>query len=266
MGDCAGRQPQVRLIDAAGRLKRFCERIQAALDVAEAGDRIMVPEGRHVGDLYVGADVTLTGANVGVPGVSSRRGIETTIMGRIIIGLGATSTVIDGLMVWGGFDLQPGVIVNRRFVLRNCVIDGRDGATAIAVARGTASAILDNLILGGREAAIRIACGFDDLAVRGNRIEAAADSVGIFVSGGPDPDRITLSGNIFLGGSYGVLFQADSGFGQPGDAVLLSGNQFGESCGGLVYGAPGVAAVHADGASPVWLEFSHGMSFQVSDA
>jgi hypothetical protein len=265
MDDRGRRIPQVRLIDAAGRLKRIFGRVQAALDAAEAGDRVIVPDGRHVGDLRVSADITLTGTNFGVPGVSPQRGIESTIMGRIIIGHGAASAVIDGLMVWGGLDLLPGTTVNRRFVLRNCVIDGRDGGTAIAVARGTASGIFDNLILGGDEAAVRIACGFDDLSIRGNRIESAHDGVGVFVSGGPDPDRITLCSNTFLGGSYGVLFQADSGFGRQGDAVLLSDNQFGESRGGAVQGAPRVAAVHADGASPAWLEVSHGLTFQVSD-
>jgi hypothetical protein len=263
-GSEADTLPQVRLFNEAGRLKRIYHDIQAALDAAAERDRILAPAGRHVGDLHISTDVTLSGMNAGRPGGSARRGIETTIMGRIVMGQNARSIVLDGLVVWGSFAMEPAAQTDRRFALRNCVIDGRDADAAISLARGAASEIVNNLILGGNEAAIGIRCGFDDLSICGNRIDAAAGAVGIALAGGPGTDRIEILGNTFMDGFYGVFVHGGE-LGQQGDAVLLSGNHFGENSGGTKGGAPRIAAVHADAPLPAWLEFSLGLSLELNN-
>jgi nitrous oxidase accessory protein NosD len=250
---------QVRLLNAAGRLRRNCEDVQTALDAAEAGDRIQIPEGRHVGDLFIRTSVTLSGRNAGRPGRSSRREIEATLLGHVVMGTGAGSVVIDGLVIWGSFTMEPDEAGERRLAVRNCVIDGRDSHAAIHLARGTSSEIVNNLILGGSTAAIRIACGFDGLSICGNHIETPGGAAGIALHGGPRADRVEILGNTFLDGNYGVLLHAGN-LGQLDDSVVLSGNHFGERGGG----APLVAAIHADGVLPGSLEASLGASLALN--
>jgi hypothetical protein len=159
--------------------------------------------------------------------------------------------------------MERAAITERRFALRNSVIDGRDTGSAISLARGVASEIVNNLILGGSSAAIGIPDGFDDLTITGNRIESAVGAVGIELGGGPGTDRIEILGNTFLHGDHGVFIRAGA-IGQQGDAVLLSGNHFGEELDGSKRDAPAISAVHASGPLPSWLEFSLGLSLELN--
>lgn len=256
--------PQVRLFNGGGRLKHIHQNIQAALDAADEGDRIVVQAGRHVGDLFVRRGVTLAGVNVGRPGDSPRREVESTLLGHVVMCASAASLVLDGLTLQGAFEMEHSVVPGRCFALRNCVIDGRDVDCAISVARGTASEIINNMVYGGLEEAICVGSGFDDLTISGNRIQIAVGAVGIALNGGRGRDRIEILANTFMGGDYGILIETDGGLGEQGDAVLLSGNHFGEECSNVVRGAPAVAAVHADGPMPSWLEFSLGLSIDLN--
>lgn len=262
--DSGAERAPVRLFDGMGRLRRTCPSLQAAVEVAVDGDRIVVPMGRHVGDVYIGRAVSISGANIGRPAVSPRRTAEATIMGRIVVGRTATGVIIDGLAIVGSVAMERVLPGNRQLVLRNCVIDGRDTDTAITAASGFGSTIANNLILGGSDEAILIPCGFDGLVISGNHIHATAGAVGIALSGGPGPDCLEILGNTFLGGDYGVLMEVDGALGQPGDAVVLTGNHFGERIAGMVSGAPAVAAVHADGPVPAVLESSLGASLEMN--
>lgn len=253
---------RVRLFNGAGRLKHICDSVQEAIEVADDGDRIVLPAGRHVTDVRIDRPLTLCGANVGRSAGSPRRGVETTLMGRVVVGRHATNVVIDGLTVVGSMQTEPAALPGQHFVLRNCVIDGRDGETAINVDGGTGSALTSNLVLGGRDEAIRIPHGFDDLAISGNRIHAAEGAVGIALSGGPGTDSVQIVGNTFVGGDYGVLLEVNQGLAQPGDVVTVAGNQFGEVLAGIPSGAPVIAAVHADGPVPASLEGSLGISLE----
>lgn len=256
--------PQVRMFSGNGILKRIYLDIQSALDAAEEGDRIMVPAGRHVGDLHVRTGVTLAGMNMGRASGAASRGVETTILGRVIMTGSARSVVLDGLVIWGDFEMERATAPARRFALRNCVIDGRDSDAAVSLARGASSEIINNLILGGVHEAISIRGGFDDLSISGNRIEASIGAVGISVHGGADTDRMQILGNTFVDGDYGIFIHADGNLGTQGDSVLLSGNHFGEDNGGMACSAPAVAGVHADGPLPAWLELSLGMSLDLN--
>jgi hypothetical protein len=62
----------VRLLDATGRLKQVHTAIQAAVDCAMPGDRI-VATSHPIGDLCVRKPVTLSGANAWLPGFRGRR-------------------------------------------------------------------------------------------------------------------------------------------------------------------------------------------------
>ncbi len=256
--------PQVRMFSGSGILKRIYLDIQSALDAAEEGDRIMVPAGRHVGDLHVRTGVTLAGMNMGRPSGAASRGVETTILGRVIMTCSARSLVLDGLVIWGDFEMERATAPARRFALRNCVVDGRDSDAAVSLARGASSEIINNLILGGVHVAISIRGGFDDLSISGNRIEASTGAVGISVHGGADTDRMEILGNTFVEGDYGIFIHADGNLGTQGDSVLLSGNHFGEDSCGMACSAPAVAGVHADGPLPAWLELSLGMSLDLN--
>ncbi len=254
---------QVQLFNSAGQLQSRHERVQTALDAARDGDRITVPAGRHVGDLHISKAVTLVGMNAGRPG-HSRRGVESMLLGCIVMSPSARTVVIDGLVLLGPFVMRHAAAADRSFALRNCIIDGRDGETAISLTRGCTSEIFNNLILGGGAEAIFIRRGFDDLCIGGNRFQAAAGAAGIALCGGPGPNRIQIVGNTFLDGDYGILIEEESGLGQPGDAVVVSGNHFGEDWGGIAGRAPAVAAIHADGPFPRWLEFSMSASLDLN--
>jgi hypothetical protein len=148
-------------------------------------------------------------------------------------------------------------------MMRNCVVDGRDSHVAVSLARGAGSEIINNLLLGGDEAAIHISEGFAGLSVCGNRIEAAAGTPGMRVNGGAGGNRLEFLGNTFIDGDYGILLHADGRLGLQGDSVLLSGNHFGEQrVGGS--GSPAIAAVHADGPLPAWLELSLGLTLELN--
>jgi hypothetical protein len=253
----------VRVFDGSGAMKGMYLDVQDALDAADEGDHVMVPAGRHVGDLHVRNGVTLAGANIGRPGGAVSRGVESTVLGRVIMAATARSLALDGLVIWGDVAMEATDETQRRLVLRNCVVDGRDGHVAVSLARGTDAEVINNVILGGDDAAIRICEGFAGLNVCGNRIEAATGAAGIRVHGGAGCDRLEFLGNTFVGGDYGILLHADGRLGMQGDSVLLSGNHFGED-GGFGKDAPAIAAIHADGPLPAWLELSLGLTLNLN--
>jgi hypothetical protein len=255
--------PAVRLFDDSGAMKGMYQDVQHALDAAAEGDLIAVPAGRHVGDLHVRTGVTLAGANIGRPGGSPARDVESTVLGRVFMDATARSLVLDGLVVWGDVTMEPADEPQRRLAIRNCVIDGRDSRIAVSLLRGTGSEIINNLILGGDEAAIRISEGFAGLSVCGNRIEAAAGASGIRVNGGAGCNHMEFLGNTFVDGDYGILLHADGRLGMQGDSVLVSGNHFGEQRAGG-NGSPAIAAIHADGPLPAWLELSLGLTLNLN--
>jgi hypothetical protein len=259
-----GVSPQIRLSDRGGNFKHLYPNIQAALDAADEDDCINVPAGRHVGDLYVRRSVTLSGANAGRPGESPRRDGESTLLGQIQMGAGAASLVLDGLALRGAFDMEPTKAADRRFSLRNCVMDGRDADCAISVAQGAASEIFNNMVYGGSQEAIRVGNGFDGLSITGNRIQIATRAVGIALKSGRGSDHIEILANTFLDGDYSVLIRTECWHGEPGDSILLSGNHFGEECGSVVRGAPMIAAVHTDGGMPASLELLLGFSIDLN--
>ncbi|MEJ0040536.1 MAG: right-handed parallel beta-helix repeat-containing protein [Gammaproteobacteria bacterium] len=254
----------VRLFDGTGRPRGAYPNIQAAIDLARDGDRISVPAGPYPGDLYIGRPITLTGANAGKAGSVDGRGVEAAIVGCVVIGSQATHVVIDGFAIIGSVTTELAAEANQHLALRNCVIDGRDMSSAIAVLSGSGTSLANNVILGGVDEAIYVPYGFEDLAITGNRIRAASGGVAIALNGGAGADSVRIFGNTILGGDYGVLIEVDSGLEQAGDFITIAGNQFGELLEGAPSGAPVVACVHADAPVPATLERSLGASLELN--
>jgi len=248
----------VRLLDAMGLLKQVHTTIQAAIDCAVPGDRIVVAPSYHVGDLCFRKPVTLSGANAGLPGSSARRGLETHLSGRVLIGSDAGEVVIDGFTIIGSVSTEPCAITPQRLALRNCVIDGSGERAAVSVLGGSGVTIIDNRIIGGADEAIYVPYGFDNLAIVGNTIQIAEGAAGIALNGGAGVDNACMLGNILLGGDYGVLIEVDEGLEQAGDAITVTGNQFGELEDGASRNGMVIAAIHANRPVPFGLEQSLG--------
>lgn len=238
----------VQLLDGTGRLRGACECLQTAIDAADSGDRVVVPVGRHVGDLYIHDAVMLAGANVGRIASSPRRSAETLIMGRVFISRHAGEVVLDGLSIDGSVEIERAANPAQRLVLRNCVVDGRDEPAALVLSGGSGNRVTANLLIGGSEEVIRVPAGFDNLQIRGNRIVTASGAVGIALGASRGPDRARICGNVIVGGDYGVLVEAGGGSGHPDDLILVTDNQFGEHLAGAACAAPRVAAVMSDDA------------------
>lgn len=75
--------------------------IQHAVDVATAGDTVVVGAGSYAENVALTKQITLQGANVGVAGTGTR-GTESAITGYIRIYAAADGSVVDGFSVAGG--------------------------------------------------------------------------------------------------------------------------------------------------------------------
>ncbi|HEY8506998.1 MAG TPA: right-handed parallel beta-helix repeat-containing protein, partial [Steroidobacteraceae bacterium] len=244
-------------------LKRTCENLHDALTLAEDGDTIVVAAGTYEEVLYISRDITLTGANRGISGSSHERGPETAIRGDIIIGPDAESVVIDGFAITGSITTALKARARQRFVLQNSVVDGRGARAAISLMKGASGTIADNVIMGGADEAIYVPYGFRDLVITTNCIRAATGSAAIVLGGGPGVDRVHVLGNTITGGDYGVFIEVSNGLAQPGDAIHIAGNTFGERdpCAGR---PPVVACVYADDLVPAPLRASLGTSLALN--
>ncbi|MBX5463625.1 MAG: right-handed parallel beta-helix repeat-containing protein [Steroidobacteraceae bacterium] len=251
----------VWLVDTRGCLKSTYGDIQSALDAAQEGERLVVGAGTYEQNLRIVKAVTLSGANVALTGTARDRKDETVLRGHITVGPEAESAVVDGFTIIGSITtgLSPGA--RQRFVIQNSVIDGSGTGAAISLMNGATATIANNRIIGGADEAIYVPYGFGDLAITGNRIEAAVGSAAIALGGGSGVDRVHVLGNTIMGGDYGVLIEVSSGFAQAGDAIHIAGNTFGdpvERC------APAVACVYADDFVPESLRPSLGVSVSLN--
>lgn len=251
----------VWLVDTRSCLKSTYGDIQSALDAAQEGERLVVGAGTYEQNLRIVKAVTLSGANVALTGTSRYRKDETVLRGHITVAPEAASAVVDGFTIIGSITtgLAPGA--RQRFIIQNSVIDGSGTGAAISLMNGATATIANNRIIGGVDEAIYVPYGFGDLAITGNRIEAAVGSAAIALGGGSGVDHMHVLGNTIMGGDYGVLIEVSSGFAQPGDAIHIAGNTFGdpvERC------APAVACVYADDFVPESLRPSLGVSVSLN--
>lgn len=254
----------VRRLDGAGEVRGSYATIQSAIDAAVAGERIVVGPGTYLEDLYIGTGITLSGVSAGRPGVSDRRGVESAIAGHIVVACDVKDVVIDGFAIVGSVTTERSATARQHLALRNCVINANGASAAVFVPAGSGITIANNLIVGGADECIYVPCGFDDLAIVGNRICAAEGAVAIALHGGSGKDSVNIFGNVILGGDYGVIVEVDSGLAQVGDVITIAGNQFGEVRDGVVAGAPAVAAIYADGPVPSALHRSLGASLDLN--
>lgn len=254
----------VRCYDRSGELRGSYATIQAALDAAHHGERIVVGPGSYLEDLYISAGITLSGANAGLAGTSAQRGVETAVAGQVVVGCDVLDVTMDGLSIVGSITTERSAEAGQRLSVRNCVINGQDASAAIFLLAGRGVTISNNLIRGGADEAIYVPCGFYDLAITGNRICVADGAAAIALSGSAGADSAHIFGNVIVGGDYGVVVEVDSGLEQAGDVITIAGNQFGEVVDSVAKGAPAVAAIYADGPVPPALHRSLGASLELN--
>jgi Ca2+-binding RTX toxin-like protein len=168
----------VHLFNGATLIGTF-DTIQAAIDAAADGNTIRAAAGTYAENLNVNKDVTILGANDGVPG-DGTRGAETVIDGQVVIA--TTGVTVDGVSIVG----------DAASVL---------GSTALVINAGSNNFSLVNSVLSSNSAAdfaIFTAAGITGLDIGHNLIEGY--SIGAYVSGG------TTAGSI-----HDNLFQGDGG-------------------------------------------------------
>lgn len=250
----------VHLRGSDGKRKGGFGDIQAALDAADQGDRIDVAAGTYEGDLWITRAVTLCGANAGLPGYSAKRGLESHISGRVRVSREAAGAVIDGVSIRGELTLELTTGLSLHLSVRSCIIDGRGGSSAVCMLTGSPATIAGNLLVSGSEEAIYVPHGFENLVISGNRLQLIDGASGIVLRGGAGRDCAHIIGNTLVGGDYGILVEVDAGLQQPGDAITITGNCFGESRDDGYDAGPAVAAISADGPVPRGLMHTLGSS------
>jgi serralysin len=124
---------RVQLFDTANNLVGTFDTIQAAVDAAASGYTIRAEAGTYAETVTVDEDVTIEGANAGVPG-SGARGAETVIDGGVH--MHAAGATLDGLTVLGGGSLagnSAGIYVDVDDVtLTNLIVQG-DGSVGTGI-------------------------------------------------------------------------------------------------------------------------------------
>lgn len=236
----------VRHFGRDGRRKGVYNTIQQAIDVAADGDRIEVAPGEYAGDLLISRPLTLLGANAGRPGHSAQRGLESSVLGNVVIRTGPAEVVIDGLSIRGQVSSRVAAGPRSHLALRCCTIDAAGLVTAVTILAGSGTMLAGNRICSGTEEGIHAPAGFDDLVISGNRVETSEGAAGIVLHAGAGTDSAYILGNTVVGGDYGILVEGGIDLEGPGDSITIAGNCFGELHDGIAWGAPAIAAICTD--------------------
>jgi len=200
----------VLLYDGSNNLIGTFTTIQAAIDAASDGYRIVAEAGTYAEDLTLDKDVTIEGANAGLAGTDGARGAETIIDGSVDVTSAGSGATIDGVEIVGtsnigGFDVAVNVNANADgFSLVNSVLSGVESITPPA----PTFAILTGGVAG--------------LDVSGNLIEGYA--IGAYVSGGDTSG--TFNDNLFQGDGAGSGTGLQQGIFLETSHVILDGNTF----------------------------------------
>ncbi|MGR3424692.1 MAG: tandem-95 repeat protein [Sagittula sp.] len=173
--------------------------IQAIIDLASAGDTIVVNAGTYEENLTLGKQLTLVGPQAGVGGTDGARGAEAVIAGSVSFNGGSDGSTLDG------FRVEDGALTGSSLVyvgvdgitVTNSVLDGdypTDSGTRGILTAGTADdlTVSDNLITEVRSGIyFNVGTG---AVVTGNSF--VANGNGINADG---PQMTDISGNIFDG-------------------------------------------------------------------
>ncbi|HEX7115844.1 MAG TPA: hypothetical protein VF193_11995 [Steroidobacter sp.] len=240
----------VRVFDGEGALKAIYEDLRDALAAAEDGDVLELLAGNFtlvLDETFQGIDasIILRGANAGLSAGSIARGAESaiTVIGGPLAVL-AENVTIDGVsvaaMIQAGPEAQGLTLINSRL----------NGSPNVALQLAVDGAIVSgNLITGdiGVEAS-----SFGELIIQNNRFET--ETAGVRVEPGSGEEYLQISGNTFVGGSYGVSLQGGVPDYENAD-IRISDN---------VFLSQMLAGVHADEQLPASLDGSLGASLPLN--
>jgi len=214
----------VTVFDGNGDLVSVHTTIQEAIDDATTldGYTIFASSGTYTEDLTINKDLTIEGANAGVPGTGTRIA-ETNIDGGILVT--ANGVTIDGVLVSGAITgpntppFDSGIYVQGDdFSYNNSCLVGPDTAAGILTEQVTGLDVSNNLLQGY--------------------------AIGIYVSGGGSTGSI--DNNLFQGDG-GPLTGMGNGVNSESSGVLIDTNTFD----GLYSGS---LNLFPDGPDPVDLE------------
>ncbi|HMG47161.1 MAG TPA: hypothetical protein VK614_06845, partial [Allosphingosinicella sp.] len=197
---------RVQLFDGGGILVGTFDDIQDAIDAASDGYRIEAQAGTYAESLTVDKDITIEGANQGIPGTGGR-GAETVITGNVTIS--AAGVTINGVEITGAAADAlgtTGVVVQggaNGFSLVNSVLNG-SGDLGMIVGLVTGLDVGHNLIE-GYASGMYVAGGGTTGSVHDNRFQGLDNGLQ------SETTHVTISGNTFDGISGGSLFLYPSG-------------------------------------------------------
>ncbi|HEV2815913.1 MAG TPA: Calx-beta domain-containing protein, partial [Allosphingosinicella sp.] len=194
---------RVQLYDGSNNLVATFNDIQAAIDAASDGYRIIAQAGDYDESLTVDKDVTIEGANAGLAGTDNARGPETVITGQVTIS--AAGVTIDGVEITGAeADAlgTTGVVVEggaNNFSLVNSILASVTGDLGMIVGLVTGLDVGHNLIQ--LYATAMYVAG-------GNTTGSIHDNIFQHLDNGllSETTHVTISGNTFDGITGGSLF------------------------------------------------------------
>ena len=152
-----------------------CPTIQACIDLAKAGDRILIPAGKYVEHLQLRKGVSLIGAGAQVTLVRSDSGSWKTLTISAQSAPITASTVISGLTFTGGHSTTAGGGIGLQFpmspTIQNVIITGNTADTGggIGISAG-ASALLVNVVITGNVSTGAMGYGGSGLFMAGDTV------------------------------------------------------------------------------------------------
>lgn len=211
--------------------------VQHAVDVAAAGDTVVVAAGNYTENITLTKQIVLQGANIGVPGTGTR-GTESAINGYVKINAAADASRVDGFSIAGGTilgqktgiyvvaDADNVTVINNLF--RRTAAHNAFRGVITEIANSVTSidnlTVQDNLFDDGASPSAGNGWGtgvyfnpYTNGSISSNTF--SGNNVGISVDG-PNGGTVAISDNTFAASEYEGV-----GIG-PNGAVTVTGNDF----------------------------------------
>jgi len=206
-----------------------CPTIQACIDLAVAGDRVVIPAGRYVEHLQLRKGVSLIGAGAAVTVVRSDSASAKTLSISAQTAPITASTVISGLTFTGGNSTTAGGGIGLQFpmspTIQNVIVTGNTSYTGggVGISAG-ASALMVNVMITGNVSTGAMGYGGSGLFMNGNTVTLINSLVADNVDGSSRGQIEVLGGTAII--EYGtvanVTRRAGAGVVTTGGAAVIT--------------------------------------------